>query len=64
MNQCASFCYVDPVIAMSIIALAAGAGLAYFSDRLPARASLLQTVAGVLIIVGLALVGLKLPVFR
>jgi len=64
MGQCGLFWHVDLVIAVSLTALSAGASLAYFSDRLPARAGLLEGVAGVLIVVGLALFGLKLQVCR
>ena len=41
--------------------MVAGAAAAYAADRFPAHTRILETVGGVLLITGLALVGFGLP---
>jgi len=47
--------------AIGLLSVAAGAAVAYLSERFPAHAEALETGGGVLLIVGLALTGCALP---
>ena len=58
------FCHVDAMIAASLVSLASGGTLAYLAERVPARVKHMETVAGLLIVVGLALLGSQLPIHR
>ena len=46
---------------ISLVSVALGAAIAFVADRVPAKRDLLETSAGVLLIGGLALLGLALP---
>lgn len=48
----------------STACLVAGVGLAAQAHRFGSRAALAETLAGFMLILGLALIGLGLPVFR
>lgn len=48
--------------ALSFLSVTAGAAIAYLADHFPAKAEVLETGAGVLLIGGLALLGSALPV--
>jgi hypothetical protein len=55
----------SPVLMVASTAcLVAGVGLAAQAHRFGARAALAETLAGFMLILGLALIGLGLPVFR
>jgi Na+-translocating ferredoxin:NAD+ oxidoreductase RNF subunit RnfB len=47
--------------ALSLIGVTLGATAAYASERFPTRADTLETISGVLLIGGLALLGTALP---
>ncbi len=52
------------MVAASLACLAAGAVLAGFAHQFEERMALAESVAGGLLILGLALIGSGLPVFR
>lgn len=52
------------MVAASLACLAAGAVLAGFAHQFEERVALAESVAGGLLILGLALIGSGLPVFR
>lgn len=56
----------DPAVLLmaSAVFLIAGVGLAAQAHRFGARVTLAETLAGALLILGLALIGFGLPVFR
>jgi hypothetical protein len=47
--------------ALSLIGIVAGVAAAYFAERFPAHIEAVETGAGALLIVGLALLGSALP---
>lgn len=46
----------------SLISIALGGAAAYFADRFPKHMEAIETGAGVLLISGLALIGVALPI--
>jgi len=47
--------------AMSMFSVAAGALVAYVSERIPARTETLETMAGIMLLGGFAAIGCALP---
>jgi len=47
--------------AVSMLGVAAGAVVAYVSERIPARAEMLETMAGFMLLGGFAAIGCALP---
>jgi hypothetical protein len=47
--------------AVSMLSVAAGALVAYVSERIPARTEALETVAGIILLGGFAAIGCALP---
>jgi len=60
MASCGILCQYHVAFAASLAAVAGGATLAYLAGRMPARAQRMETIAGILLVVGLALLGANL----